>query len=152
MIKKIINIGFIFSIFYLMLSCQSQKIVLTGNLPKEDNLPKLFRENIMKHKVYLNEHPDSTLIKFIKVPEESVYHVFENDKEYSSIDNVKFWVIFNYKTGIKELIERITNTKEIGLMGTYNLVIIGRVENGDMQLETGDVINYDLFRVSGRAS
>lgn len=68
------------------------------------------------------------------------------------MDNIKFWTIFNYKTGIKELIKRITNTKEIGLVGANDLVINDRVENGDMPLERGEVISDDLFRISGKAS
>ena len=148
MIKFSLSLTFL----YLVLSCQSQRIILTGTLPDEDMLPKTFNENIIKHKVYFNEHPDSTIIKYLKIPEENIYDMFENEKEYTSLDNIKFWTIFNYKTGIKELIKRITNTKEIGLVGAYDLVINDRVENGDMPLERGEVISDDLFRISGKAS
>jgi hypothetical protein len=152
MIKKTIKFSLLSMFLYLVLSCQSQRIILTGTLPDEDKLPKPFNENIIKHKAYFYEHPDSVLIKYMKIPEENVYNIFENDKEYTSLDNIKFWTIFNYKTGIKELIKRITNTKEIGLVGAYDLVINGRVENGDMPLDRGKVIDNDLFKVAGRAS
>lgn len=77
MIKFSLSLTFL----YLVLSCQSQRIILTGTLPDEDMLPKTFNEKITKHKIYFNEHPDSTIIKYLKIPEENIYYIFENEKE-----------------------------------------------------------------------
>ena len=68
MIKKTIKFSLLSMFLYLVLSCQSQRIILTGTLPDEDKLPKPFNENIIKHKAYFYEHPDSVLIKYMKIP------------------------------------------------------------------------------------
>jgi len=151
--KKIIQLSLLFAYFYLLLSCQSQSIILTGTLPDQDKLPKRFNEHIIKWKSIYFKNSDSIRLLIKDKPESYTFNLFENEKEITTaLGDVEYWVLFNYKIGIPELIKRITNTKEVGLVGSVNLIIDGRVESGDMPLETGDVIFDDLFRVSGRAN
>lgn len=141
-----------FVFFCCLLGCQVRSVLLDKELPDEDRLPKQFYENINKYKNIHYKYSDSTSSLIINEHESFIFHKLENEKEYTSLGDVKYWVVFNYKTGIQELIKRITNTKEVGLEGSYNLVINYRVENGDMVLEPGEVIDEDLFRVYGRAN
>ena len=115
-------------------------------------MPKKFHENINRYKTIFYKYSDSISLLIIDKHESFIFHKLENEKEYTSLGTVENWVVFNYKTGIQELIKRITNTKEVGLEGSVNLVINYRVEYGDMLLEPGKVIDDDLFRVYGRAN
>lgn len=141
-----------FVFFCCLLGCQVRSVLLDKELPDEDRLPKQFQENMNRFKAIFHKYADSTRLLIINEHESFIFHKLENEKEYTSLGDVEYWVVFNYKTGIQELIKRITNTKEVGLEGSYNLVINYRVENGDMVLEPGKVIDDDLFRVYGRAN
>ncbi len=141
-----------FFFFCTLLGCKAQSVFLENELPDEEYLPKSLSENIKKNKYIFFKYSDSLSIMIKDKPQEYVFEIFENDMKYTSLGAVENWVVFNYKTGIQELIKRITNTKEVGLEGSVNLVINYRVENGDMLLEPGKVIDDDLFRVSGRAN
>jgi hypothetical protein len=151
--KGLIKFIFIVVFFYLLLGCQTHKKFSECTLPNEDKLPKPFNKNIKKHKNIYYKYSDSIRLLIKDKPKDYIFNLFENEKEITtSVGDVESWVVFNYKTGIQELIKRITNNKEVGLVGSVNLIIDGRVESGDMPLETGDVIFDDLFRVSGRAN
>lgn len=141
-----------FVFFCCLLGCQVRSVLLDKELPDEEYLPKSFGQNIIKSKYIFYKYSDSLSTILKDKPQEYVFEIFENEKKYTSLGAVENWVVFNYKTGIQELIKRITNTKEVGLEGSYNLVINYRVENGDMVLEPGKVIDDDLFRVYGRAN
>jgi hypothetical protein len=150
--KKTLKFSLFFAIFCFLLSCHTQKVFSERTLPDEDKLPKLFNENIIKDRVIYFEYKDSNGLLIKDKAENDIFYVLEHEKEYTSLGDVQCWVVFNYKTGIQELIDRITNSREVGLVGAVNLVINGRVESGDMNLEAGKVIDDDLFRVSGRAN
>ena len=141
-----------FFFFCTLLGCKAQSVFLDNELPDEEYLPKSLSENIKKKKYIFSKYSDSLSIIIKDKPQEYVFEIFENEMKYTSLGAVENWVVFNYKTGIQELIKRITNTKEVGLEGSVNLVINYRVENGDMLLEPGKVIDDDLFRVYGRAN
>lgn len=141
-----------FVFFCCLLGCQVRSVLLDKELPDEEYLPKAFQENNKKNKHVFFKYSDSSSMMIKDKPKEYIFKIFENEKEYTSLGDVEYWVVFNYKTGIQELIKRITNTKEVGLVGSVNLVINYRVENGDMVLEPGKVIDDDLFRVYGRAN
>ncbi|MFN4197876.1 MAG: hypothetical protein ACK4FS_02495 [Flavobacterium sp.] len=141
-----------FVFFCCLLGCQVRSVLLDKELPDEEYLPKSFGQNIIKSKYIFYKYSDSLSTILKDKPQEYVFEIFENEKKYTSLGAVENWVVFNYKKGIQELIKRITNTKEVGLEGSYNLVINYRVENGDMLLEPGEVIDDDLFRVYGRAN
>lgn len=141
-----------FFFFCTLLGCKAQSVFLDNELPDEEYLPKSLSENIKKNKYIFSKYSDSLSIIIKDKPQEYVFEIFENEMKYTSLGAVENWVVFNYKIGIQELIKRITNTKEVGLEGSVNLVINYRVENGDMLLEPGKVIDDDLFRVYGRAN
>jgi hypothetical protein len=151
MIKTLKFIFFFFFLF-ILLGCQVQNVLLDKELPDEDRLSRKFYENINRFKNIHYKYSDSISLLIINKHESYIFHKLENEMEYTSLGDIEYWVVFNYKRGIQELIKRITNKKEVGLVGSVNLVINYRVENGDMLLETGKVIDDDLFRVYGRAN
>lgn len=151
MSKKLKFILFFF-FFCILLSCQVQNVLLEKELPDEDRLPRKFYENITRLKNIHYKYSDSISLLIINKHESDIFHKLENEMEYTSLGDVEYWVVFNHKKGIQKLIKRLTNRKEVGFVGSVNLVINYRVENGDMLLEPGKVIDDDLFRVYGRAN
>jgi hypothetical protein len=145
----------IISILFLSLSCES--------LPKTENNVLVFPENIVLSETFVEKikeqkkefhrifRKDTTRIKKYSV--EFILDKIDNNKEYQYIFESEFWLAFNYKKMIPELIKRITNNKEIGLINTADLIIWERIESGDLEsYGHGGVAFDDLFKVSGRAN
>ncbi|MBS4039093.1 MAG: hypothetical protein KGZ81_00685 [Flavobacteriales bacterium] len=141
-----------FLFFIFLLGCQVYRLQFDKELPEEDKLPEKFKERIIRLKKIHYKYSDSISFQIINKHENYIFFKLENENHYLHLGHVESWVVFNHKKGIPQLINRITNTKEVGFTGSVNLVIINRVENGDMPLEPGKVIDDDLFRVSGRAN
>lgn len=127
------------------------KIFSECTLPAEDKLPKRFNEKIKRIKTTYYKYSGSISPIIKDKPKEYIFNIIEFDKKPLLYD-VKCWLAFNYKTGIQELLKRITNNKEVGFEGSVNLIIYDRVLSGDMNLESGNMIEDDLFKVSGRAN
>jgi hypothetical protein len=79
--------------------------------------------------------------------------MIDNSPEYNYLYIAEYWIAYNYQAMIPELIKRITNNTEIGLVETGDLVIPDRVVAGQMPyLGDGNVSQDDLFTVAGRAN
>lgn len=77
----------------------------------------------------------------------------DNDSNYYYLFIGEYWQAFHYNKVVPELIKRITNKKEIGLMNTADLIIWERVDAGDMIFYGhGGIVSDDLFTVAGRAN
>lgn len=77
----------------------------------------------------------------------------DTSPEYNYLYIAEYWIGFNYQAMIPELIKRVTNDQEIGLVETGDLVIPDRVLSGQMQYyANGPVSEDDLFTVAGRAN
>jgi hypothetical protein len=77
----------------------------------------------------------------------------DNDSNYEFIFLAEYWIAFHYWQIIPELIKRIVNKKEIGLVNTMDLIIWERLESKQMKFYGhGGVSNDDLFTVAGRAN
>ena len=105
---------------------------------KERTFYRVFRKDTLKNKSYSKEF---------------ILNQIDNKKDYHYIFLAEYWMVFNYQEMIPELIERITNNREIGLENTSDLIIMERIESGDLQFYGhGGVAQDDLFKVSGRAN
>ena len=77
----------------------------------------------------------------------------DNEKEYGYIFAAEYWIAFNYKEMIPELISRLTNKKEVGLTNSADLIIQERIESGDLKFYGHGGVSFDdLFTVAGRAN
>lgn len=77
----------------------------------------------------------------------------DNSPEYNHLYIAEYWIAFNYEVMIPELIKRVSNTTEVGLVESADLVIPERVMAGQMQFyENGPVSDDDIFTVAGRAN
>ncbi len=118
-----------------------------------------------------NKQLSKSLINRIEKRKEGYYRVFKNDRgkiknqlkesviaelkqniDYENIVRAEYWLAFNFKVGVPELIKLVTDDKEIGLKNYRDLIILERVESGDMNLDHGNLINDDIFKISGRAN
>jgi len=79
--------------------------------------------------------------------------MIDNSPEYNYLYIAEYWIAFNYEAMIPELIKRVSNNTEIGLVETGDLVIPDRVVSGQMPyLGDSNVVEDDLFTVAGRAN
>ncbi|NHN26118.1 hypothetical protein FIA58_010560 [Flavobacterium jejuense] len=145
----------IISILFLSLSCKSQSETENNNLVFPENivLSGTFSEQIkeQKNEFYRIFRKDTTRIKSYST--EFILDKIDNSKEYQYIFESEYWLAFNYKKMIPELIKRITNNREIGLINTADLIIWERIESGDLKFYGhGGVAFDDLFKISGRAN
>lgn len=152
MIKKIKFI--VISLFFVLgLSCKSQSKVDDLVFPKNIMLPKEFSNQIeeLKKGFYRVFQEDTTRVK--NYTKEFILSKIDGSKNHDYIFIAKYWLVFNYEETIPELIERITNNKEIGLENTADLIIMERVKSGDLKFYGhGNMVADDLFKVSGRAN
>jgi hypothetical protein len=77
----------------------------------------------------------------------------DNEKEYQYLSVAEYWIAFNYQEMIPELINRLTNKKEVGLINSADLIINERIESGDLKFYGHGGVSFDdLFTVAGRAN
>jgi len=77
----------------------------------------------------------------------------DNDSNYHYIFLAEYWIAFHYQEIIPELIYRLTNKKEVGLVNSADLIIWERVQAKQMQFYGhGGISSDDLFTVAGRAN
>lgn len=141
------------SFFIVGLSCKSQSKTDDLVFPKNITLPKEFSNQIeeLKEGFYRVFQEDTTRVK--NYTKEFISSKIDSSKNHDYIVIAKYWLAFNYEETIPELIERITNNKEIGLENTADLIIIERVKSGDLKFYGhGNMVADDLFKVSGRAN
>lgn len=105
---------------------------------KKSELERLFREN--KDEVLSND-PEFVLKKI------------DTKKDYQPLFIAEYWMAYNYKYMIPELITRVTSKKEIGLKNSADLIIWERIKSGDLEFwGHGGIVDDDLFTVAGRAN
>ncbi len=81
-----------------------------------------------------------------------VLNGLEKEKELEFIVKAEDWSVDHYDEIIPDLIRKITNDKEVGLVNTADLIIPERIESGDLQsYGHGWFVMDDLFKISGRA-
>lgn len=77
----------------------------------------------------------------------------DSSDDYSYIFEAQFWMMEHYRNMIPELIRRITNKKEVGLINTADLIINERIASGQLKFYGhGGWCPDDLFTVAGRAN
>lgn len=77
----------------------------------------------------------------------------DTSPDYNDLYIAEYWIAYNYEAMIPELIKRISNNTEIGLVESMDLVIPERVASGQMaDYPNGQVSEDDLFTVAGRAN
>lgn len=84
---------------------------------------------------------------------EFILDKIDNNKDYGYLFEAEYWIGYNYEKIIPQLIDRITNQKEVGLVNSADLMIFERIESGDLKdYGHGFIVNDDLFTVAGRAN
>lgn len=117
--------------------------------PEYDKLSPKMKKAIAESK------EDAEWLKIISLSEKAsqVLYWIDKDKEYHHIFEAEYWMAYNYESIIPELIKRITNKKEVGLINTADLIIWERIDSGDLKFYGhGGVAFDDLFTVAGRAN
>lgn len=80
-------------------------------------------------------------------------NMIDSSPEYNYLYIAEYWIAYNYEVMIPELIKRVSNNTEIGLVETGDLVIPDRVTSGQMPyLGDGNIAEDDLFVIAGRAN
>lgn len=140
------------SIFvFTVLSGQAQ--IDSLKFPNTAKLPAKF-QNAIKEQIKEYDrlfYRDSTTTKHYSVP--FILDKIDNDSNYHYIFLAEYWIAFHYKNIIPDLIKRVTNKKEVGLVNSADLIIWERVKAKKMQFYGhGGISNDDLFTVAGRAN
>jgi hypothetical protein len=121
--------------------------------PKLEKLPDSFQHAIDKQvkDYYRLFKKDSSTTNHYTVS--YMLDKIDSDSNYRYIFLAEFWSAFHYQDMIPEMIERVTNKKEIGLVNSADLIIWERVQAKQMQFwGHGGVSHDDLFTVAGRAN
>jgi len=151
MTRLFITSFLICSIFVSFGQAQSDNLLL--KFPDNPKLPIKFQQAIKKQTNEYNRlfYRDSATTKHYSVP--FILDKIDNDSNYHYIFLAKYWIVFHYQDIIPELINRVTNKKEIGLANSADLIIWERVQAKQMQFYGhGGISNDDLFTVAGRAN
>lgn len=141
---------------FMLISCKAQ----SGNdwekltFPKEKQLPEKFLNTIkeLQESYYRVYKEDTARIK--NYSKKFILSKIDTSKDFAYIREAEYWLAFNYKKGIPNLIKMITKNREVGLENYLGLIIIlERVDSGEMNVgQHGSIIDDDLFKVSGRAN
>jgi len=131
----------------------SQTTVLKLKFPKEPKISQKFQNAIdeKKNEVYWVYKSNKEEIKNYTV--EFILDKIDNNQQYSYLFHAEYWIVFNYQNVIPQLIERITNKKQVGLVNSADLMILERIDSGDLKsYGHGFIVDDDLFTISGRAN
>ena len=122
--------------------------------PSNVKLPAKFQKAIKEQAKEYNRlfYRDSATTKHYSVS--FMLDKIDNDSNYlPHLFLAEYWIAFHYKEIIPELIKRVTNKKELGLVNSADLIIWERVQSKQMQFYGhGGISNDDLFTVAGRAN
>lgn len=128
---------------------QTDSLKFPGKANLPDNFQKAIKEKTKEYDRLF--YRDSMTTKHYSVP--FILDKIDNDSNYHYIFLAEYWIAFHYQEIIPELIKRITNKKEIGLINSADLIIWERVQAKQMKFYGhGGVSNDDLFTVAGRAN
>lgn len=145
-LKLLLFIMLVGSLVGCSLSKKDKNILATKLRGSNETYVKLKNIQDTKYcKTYFSEYKKT-------FKEEELFRIL-SEKDYYSIFKAECLVASNYPESIISLINKITDSTEVGLEGFFPVIIMDRVENGDMEvMDYGDVTNDDLFRVSGRCN
>lgn len=77
----------------------------------------------------------------------------DTSPEYNYLYVAEYWIAYHYEDMIPELIKRISNTTEVGLVESMDLIIPERVASGQMKdYGHGQIVQDDLFTIAGRSN
>ena len=149
--RKLINIFFL--ILFVSCNGQSRKADLNIEMPEKSALLSEIYEQVEKNERTFYRVFRKDTLKNKSYSKEFMLNQIDNKKDYHYIFLAEYWMVFNYEEMIRELIERLTDNREIGLENTSDLIIMERIESGDLEFYGhGGVAQDDLFKVSGRAN
>lgn len=128
---------------------QSDSLKFPNNAKLPDKFQKAIKEQTKEYDRLF--YSDSATTKHYSVP--FMLDKIDNDSNYHYIFLAQYWIVFHYQHIIPQLIERLTNKKEVGLTNSADLIIWERAQAKQMQFYGhGDISNDDLFTVAGRAN
>lgn len=128
---------------------QSDSLKFPNNAKLPDKFQKALKEQTKEYDRLF--YRDSATTKHYSVP--FMLDKIDNDSNYHYVFLAEYWIAFHYQDIIPDLINRITNKKEVGLTNTADLIIWERVQAKQMQFYGhGGVSHDDLFTVAGRAN
>jgi len=121
--------------------------------PHNARLSDKMKETIRNQESDFKRIFDRRWTEYIKCSPKFIHDKIDNNPNYRYIFIAEYWMAFNYETMIPELLKRITDNHEVGLINTSDLIIWERIESGDLKFwGHGGVANDDLFTVAGRAN
>ncbi|MGH1364800.1 MAG: hypothetical protein ACRBF0_14650 [Calditrichia bacterium] len=121
--------------------------------PYNVKLSDKMKETIRKQQHEFKRIFQKKRIEYIEFSPEFILNKIDNDPQYHYIFIAEYWMAFNYEMMIPELLKRITDKREVGLIGTTELIISERIKSGDMRFSRiGRLVFDDLFTISGRAN
>ena len=141
----------LFIIPFFFFSCKSQK-KFESNSDQQKILHEKFDKAIAEKKLdYTRIFKDDTISKNYSV--DFMLDKIINEKEYGYVFISEYWIAYHYEEALPNLIERLTNKKEGGLINTADLIIHERIESGDLKFYGHGGVSYDdLFTIAGRAN
>jgi len=126
---------------------------LNLKFPKDPKISQKFQNAIDDQKNQFNWLDESNKEKIKNYSMEFILDKIDNNQEYGYLFDAEYWIAFNYEKIIPQLISRITNKKEVGLVNSADLMIFERIESGDLKnYGHGLIVNDDLFTITGRAN
>lgn len=140
-------------LFFLFFASFGQAQAYTLKFPDKAKLPNNFKKAIKEQIDEFNRffYRDSATTKHYS--KSFILDKIDNDTNYNYIFLAEYWIAFHYKEIITELIKRVTNKTEVGLVNTADLIIWERIQSGQMQFHGhGGISNDDLFTVARRAN
>lgn len=135
-------------------ACSGQAQTDSLAFPKNAKLPVKFTKAIQEQRSEYNRlfYRDSAKTKHYSAS--FILDKIDNDSNYlPNLFLAEYWIAFHYSDIIPELIKRVTNKKEVGLVNSADLIIWERVQAKQMKFYGhGGISNDDLFTVAGRAN
>lgn len=144
---------FLLVLVLIAISTEAQVSSDKLEFPKIETLPENFQKSVDNQikDYYRLFKKDSSTTNHYSVS--FMLGKIDSDSNYRYIFLAEFWSAFHYQDMIPELIKRITDKTEIGLVHSADLIIWERVQAKQMQFwGHGGVSNDDLFTIAGRAN
>jgi hypothetical protein len=138
---------------FFLAACGGQAQTDSLKFPKNAKLPNKFQQAIKEQTREYNRLFYRDSAKTRHYPVSFILDKIDNDSDYQHLFLAEYWVAFHYGDIIPDLIMRVTNKKEIGLINSADLIIWERVQAKQMKFYGhGGISNDDLFTVAGRAN
>ena len=132
---------------------QTQVDTLNLMFPENAKLSKKFQETIQEQTREFSRifRRDSSSIKAYTA--EFILDKIDHDSNYHYIFQAEYWMAFHYKEMIPQLINRLTDKTEVGLVNTADLIIWERVKRKQLTFYGHGGVSFDdLFTIAGRAN